>query len=259
MYVSLILRVCRGKSCKFSKALYILMLYLSVDSLVVSVFKILLGIANEYFYTDNAIVATISTIVTFTAIKITERKKPTFKTEIIPATEFDSDTIVKVYSPDNSNVYRTYRINFWKKPPLQDVDGMRRYPIAKVTCTDTYEEVSPPENTFDMDFGTRWAADSSLNPEQWIMFELDDIYPIERIGVAWMSGTARQYTYKLEISVDGKNWTTVFDGKSSGTNAKCEYLDIGGQMAKFVRYTGSGNTVNKWNSVTEVEILGNKR
>ncbi len=182
-----------------------------------------------------------------------------FKTEIIPATEFDSDTIVKVYSPDNSNVYRTYRINFWKKPPLQDVDGMRRYPIAKVTCTDTYEEVSPPENTFDMDFGTRWAADSSLNPEQWIMFELDDIYPIERIGVAWMSGTARQYTYKLEISVDGKNWTTVFDGKSSGTNAKCEYLDIGGQMAKFVRYTGSGNTVNKWNSVTEVEILGNKR
>lgn len=84
MYVSLILRVCRGKSCKFSKALYILMLYLSVDSLVVSVFKILLGIANEYFYTDNAIVATISAIVTFTAIKITERKKPTFETEIIP-------------------------------------------------------------------------------------------------------------------------------------------------------------------------------
>ncbi len=181
------------------------------------------------------------------------------RTEIIPATEFDSDTIVKVYSPDNPDVYRTYRINFWKKPPLQDIDGMRRYPIAEVTASEIPEEQNPPENTFDMDFGTRWAADSTLTPEQWIMFELDDIYPLERIGVAWMSGTARKYKYKLEISVDGNNWTQIFDGESSGENAKCEYHDIAGQMAKFVRYTGRGNSVNNWNSITEIEILGNQR
>ena len=130
----------------------------------------------------------------------------------------------------------------------------------EATCIDTYELASPPDNAFDMDPGTRWASESSeINPEQWLMFELDDVYPIEKIGVSWMSATARQYTYKLEISTDGVNWTTVFDGQSSGTTKECEYTELGGKMAKYVRYKGYGNTVNNWNSVTEVQILGNQR
>ena len=111
-----------------------------------------------------------------------------------------------------------------------------------------------------MDPGTRWAAESTdLAPEQWIMFELDDVYPIEKIGVSWMSATARKYTYKLEISTDGENWTTVFDGASTGETADCEYTQLGGTKAKFVRYKGYGNTTNGWNSVTEIQILGNQR
>ena len=179
--------------------------------------------------------------------------------EIIPTPTPEGDTLVKVYADGRDDVYRTYRINFWKKPPLQDIDGMRRYPIFNVTASDIPEEQNTPDKTFDMDFGTRWAADSTYTPQQWIMYELDDTYPIEKIGIAWMSGTARQYKYKLEISIDGKNWTKIYEGESSGTTAKCEYHELGGQMAKFVRYTGSGNTVNNWNSITEVEILGNQR
>jgi hypothetical protein len=137
---------------------------------------------------------------------------------------------------------------------------MRRYPILAVTCIESTQEVSPAENAFDMDPGTRWAAESTdLIPETWIMFELDDTYPIEKIGVSWMSATARKYTYKLEISTDGKNWTTVFDGASTGTTANCEYTELGGTKAKFVRYKGYGNTTNGWNSVTEIQILGNQR
>jgi len=182
------------------------------------------------------------------------------KYEIIPTPTPEGDTIVKVYADGRDDVYRAYRINFWKKPPLADVDGMRRYPIFKATCIDSYELKSPPDNTYDMDVGTRWASESTdVNPEQWLMFELDDTYPIEKIGVSWMSGTARQYTYILEISTDGKNWTKVFDGQSSGTTSWCEYTELGGKMAKYVRYKGYGNTVNGWNSVTEVQILGNQR
>ena len=180
--------------------------------------------------------------------------------EIIPTPTPEGDTLVKVYADGRDDVYRTYRLNFWKKPPLKDVDGMRRYPIYEATCIDSYELKSPPDNAYDMDAGTRWAAESTnLIPETWIMFELDDEYPIEKIGVSWMSATARQYTYKLEISTDGKNWKTVFDGVSSGTTAECEYTQLGGQRARYVRYKGYGNTVNGWNSVTEIQILGNQR
>ncbi len=181
------------------------------------------------------------------------------KYEIIPATEFDGDTLVKVYASGRDDVFRTYRINFWKKPPLQDIDGMRRYPIAKASASDIPEPQNGPDNVFDMDFGTRWAANSIGDVPQWLMLELDDIYPIEKVGLSWMSGDARTYKYKLEISEDGVNWTTVFDGESSGTTAKCEYHNLGGKKAKFVRYTGLGNSINEWNSVTEFEVLGNQR
>lgn len=181
------------------------------------------------------------------------------KYEIIPTPTAEGDTLVKVYAPGREDVYRTYRLNFWKKPPLQDIDGMRRYPIAKATASDVPEEQNTPDKVFDMDFSTRWAADTTNVPEQWIMLELDDVYPIEKIGVSWMSGTARQYKYRLEISADGVNWTTIYNGLSTGTTAKCEYMQIGGKMAKYVRYTGMGNSVNNWNSITEIEILGNQR
>ncbi len=179
--------------------------------------------------------------------------------EIIPTTGPEGDTLVKVYAPGRTDVYRTYRINFWKKPPLQDIDGMRRYPIAQATASEVPEEANIPDNVFDMDFGTRWAASSTYIKEQWLMLELDDVYPIEKIGVSWMSGDARSYKYRLEISVDGVNWTKLFDGESSGKSAKCEYTQVGGKQAKFVRYIGMGNSINEWNSVTEFEVLGNQR
>ena len=222
----------------------------------------------DAIYIDGELVEGFDPKVTGYSVLIPERETvaPTvtvdtdLKYEIIPTPTPEGDTLVKVYAEGRDDVYRTYRINFWKKPPLQDIDGMRRYPIFNVTCIDSYELASPPENTYDMDFGTRWASQSTdLVPEQWIMFELDDTYPIEKIGVSWMSGTARQYIYALEISTDGKNWTKVYEGVSSGKTIACEYTELGGQMAKYVRYKGYGNTVNRWNSVTEIEILGNKR
>ena len=222
----------------------------------------------DAIYVDGELVKGFDSKITGYSILIPERYEtaPTvtvdtdLKYEVIPTPTPEGDTLVKVYADGRDDVYRTYRINFWKKPPLADVDGMRRYPILEATCIDTYELASPPDNAFDMDPGTRWASESSeINPEQWLMFELDDVYPIEKIGVSWMSATARQYTYKLEISTDGVNWTTVFDGQSSGTTKECEYTQLGGKMAKYVRYKGYGNTVNRWNSVTEVQILGNQR
>jgi len=182
------------------------------------------------------------------------------KYEIIPATEIGGDTIVKVYADGNSEVYRAYRINFWKKPPLADIDGMRRYPVAAITASAVPQEQNGTDNVIDMSFGTRWAAQSTdVIPTQWIMLELDDVYPIEKIGVSWMSGSSRNYTYKLEISEDGEKWTTVFDGQSSGETNKCEYTQTYGKTARFIRYTGSGNSANGWNSITEIEVLGNER
>ncbi len=176
--------------------------------------------------------------------------------EITQSTSFGTDTIIKVYSPKNANVYRTYRVNFYKLAALADIDGMRRYPVGEVTCIDTFEEVSPPNNVIDQNFGTRWASEGV---DQWITLELDDVYPIEKVGISWMNGDSRVYNFKLEISENGQNWITVYNGASVSGRTGLEYTQVSGRKAKYVRYTGYGNSVNKWNSVTEIAVLGNQR
>ena len=176
--------------------------------------------------------------------------------EITPAKAFGEDTTVKVYSPASTEVYRIYRINFYKMAALTDIDGMRRYPVAEVTCVEDFEQTSPPNNVIDQNFGTRWAAEGA---DQWITLELDDVYPIEKIGISWMNGDSRVYDFKLEISEDGKTWTEVFNGSSLSGRTGLEYTQLGGKNAKYVRYTGYGNSMNKWNSITEIAVLGNQR
>lgn len=176
--------------------------------------------------------------------------------EINQSTEFGTDTIVKVYSPDNPEVYRTYLINFFKLPPLKDIDGMRRYPVAEVIPVDIPEPQNGPDKIIDQNFGTRWASEGD---GKWIMLELDDVYPIEKVGISWMNGDTRVYTFKLEISEDGNKWTTIYNGSSKSGTTGLEYTEAGGKLAKYVRYTGYGNSVNKFNSITEIAALGNQR
>ena len=81
----------------------------------------------------------------------------------------------------------------------------------------------------------------------------------EKVGTSWMSGNARTYKIKLEISTDGINWESIFEGQTSGTTNEVEYVNAGNKNARFVRCTAYGNSVNNWNSLTEFVVLGNQR
>ena len=177
--------------------------------------------------------------------------------EIVQASDFGEDAIIKVYADENDGVYRVYRVNLYKLPPLEDVDGMRRYPVAEVVASEVPQPENGAENVIDNDINTRWAAEGTDG--KWITLELDDVYPVEKIGVSWMSGTSRTTKYKLEISTDGINWTEIYNGASSGTTNEPEYTNAGGKTAKYVRCTGYGNSANNWNSLTEFVVLGNQR
>ena len=183
------------------------------------------------------------------------------KYEIVQAPSIGEDAIIKVYLPGNDAVYRVYRVNFWQKPPLADVDGMRRYPVAKGTSSSNATENNTPEQSMDGDFKTWWSALAEDKENgQWMMYELDDVYPVEKIGVAWYNGGNRTGTYKIEISEDGSTWTTVYDGKTLKYDLdKYEFTHVGGNMVKFVKVTGYGTDVNDYVMVGEMVVLGNQR
>ncbi len=176
------------------------------------------------------------------------------RVEVTQAPDFGGDAIIRVYAADNNNVYKTYRVNIYKLPPLKDVNGLPRYNVAEVTASAIPEPQNGPTNVVDGDRSTRWAANGQSG--HWITLELDDTYPINKVGVSWHSGDSRKYKYAIEVSADGVNWTQIYSGESSGTTNNAEYIDGNGVMARFVRYVAYGNNQNEWNSITEIEVLG---
>ncbi len=179
------------------------------------------------------------------------------KTVITQAPAFGEDAVIKVYAENSDRMYRTYRVHIDTFPVLEDIDGMRRYPVWNIRASAGTQTNKGPVNAIDNRLDTNWAA--SGTDGQWICMELDEVFPIEKIGTAWMQGNVRVYKYKIELSVDGAEWTTAFDGASSGTTREMEYVPMHGQCAKYVRLTGYGNSVNQWNALAELAVLGNKR
>jgi hypothetical protein len=70
--------------------------------------------------------------------------------------------------------------------------------------------------------------------------------------MAFIFGDVRSYFFTIEVSTNGRAFTQVFSGSSSGTATGLENFDFPDTQAKYVRITGSGNSVNLWNNYAEI-------
>ncbi|WP_207514072.1 chondroitinase-B domain-containing protein [Longitalea luteola] len=109
-----------------------------------------------------------------------------------------------------------------------------------------------PGNVLDNDFNTRWSANGD---GQWIQFCLSSASTVSGVQIAFYNGTARTSSFDILVSTDGVTWTTAASNRvSSGTTLNLETFPITATPAKYVRIVGHGNSVNAWNSYTEVRI-----
>lgn len=131
----------------------------------------------------------------------------------------------------------------------EEIDGESEYTV--VSATATADDGNVPENTVDGDYQTRWSAQG----DESLVLELAEEVPVGYVGIAQYGGTdGKQAIFELETSVDGENWTKVWEGKASGTTANMEPYDMQGTVAKFIKYNGHGRTNSSWNSVTEIKV-----
>jgi hypothetical protein len=132
-------------------------------------------------------------------------------------------------------------------------DAKLSIPGSAVTASTNDGNV--PANVVDGDLATRWSA--SGDP-QWIQFDLGGAKKVSFVKIAFYSGAARSSRFDILTSSDGTNFTAARTGiSSSGTSTALEtfdFPDVDGVTQ--VRIVGHGNTVNAWNSYTEVEIWG---
>lgn len=170
-------------------------------------------------------------------------------TEIVQATEENPMAYVIARSA-TSGQNCVYSVDFTQRVPGSVVDMLQSYTVQKVTASAVPQPEHIPENTLDNNLSSRWTAEG----EHWIMWDFGEPKALDTINLAFYSGDVRRTFFKLELSNDGTNFTTVFDGESSGTTLQPEAYRFPLTTARYVRYSGRGNSVNKWNNITEFSV-----
>ncbi|OQP57432.1 chondroitinase-B domain-containing protein [Niastella populi] len=126
---------------------------------------------------------------------------------------------------------------------------------ACVPVSASADDGNVPGNVLDNDLNTRWSASGD---GQWIQFCLSNAATVTGVQIAFYNGTSRTSTFDILTSSDGVGWTNSALGRvSSGTSLNPETFNISATTAKYVRIVGHGNSINAWNSYTEVRILSN--
>jgi plastocyanin/phosphatidylethanolamine-binding protein (PEBP) family uncharacterized protein len=112
-----------------------------------------------------------------------------------------------------------------------------------------------PSNAADNNLATRW---SGSGDGAWLLFDLGANHTVTHITLATYNGNARQTMFDLQVGTSPTGpWTNVLTGGiTSGTTLNEETFDFPDTSTRYFRYLGHMNTVNAFNSVTELSIFG---
>jgi len=128
-----------------------------------------------------------------------------------------------------------------------------KFSIPGANVIASADDGNVPANTVDGSLATRWSAQGN---NQWIRYDLGTTKTPAWVRIAFLNGDTRTSTFDVQLSSDGSNWTTVYSGTSSGTTTALETYNFSNAAARYLRIVGHGNSVNLWNSITEVEVWG---
>lgn len=171
--------------------------------------------------------------------------------EVEQSSDIGTATKIRAYYLDQPDNAQYYNVGYVLLPELEDLNGKKRYQALSLTASSEPEPDNVKENAFNGIIGDRWAASGK---GEWLLIDLGEEKDIGEIGTAFIQGDVRIADYAYMISSDGENFETVFSGSSSGKTTDFEFIPVN-KRARYVKFEGYGNTVNSWNSISEIAIL----
>ncbi|MBE7050433.1 MAG: hypothetical protein E7394_06625 [Ruminococcaceae bacterium] len=171
---------------------------------------------------------------------------------------FDQTTIT-LTDPDDEENKVTYTISFIPTITSDFIerkfDDYTALTMNNVKASSVLQEENPAEHVLDGDLSTRWVSEYTAN----LVFDLESEQEFDTVLLAMYLATTRTHTFSIDISNDGKTFTSVGTFTNSGTTDDYEAFDIGDQKARFVRINFRGaNNGESYNSVTEFVVAKKK-
>ena len=111
---------------------------------------------------------------------------------------------------------------------------------------------NPEENSIDNDISTKW---SNLGLGSWLQFDLGQEKQICDIGISWYKGDIRDIDFIISVSSDGDEFRQIYSSTNSHTTDAIEVYDIPDTVGKYLRITVTGNSMNNWASINEIDIF----
>lgn len=106
----------------------------------------------------------------------------------------------------------------------------------------------------DGSMDTRW---STKGLGQWLRVDLGSEQTIDNVKIAFFQGDSRESIFSIEVSNNDRNWNLVQPKTSSnGKTSSLEAFSFNPVKARYIRYTGFGNSLNEWNSINEITVNG---
>lgn len=131
----------------------------------------------------------------------------------------------------------------------------KQIPIYSYSVSSEPQTQNGVANLFDGDFTTKYATDEQGGN---VIMDLGSVIEGNlKLNISCLSGDKRTENFKIEYSIDGLNYTEVFNGTNSGTTTGLEQFDIGSK-ARYVRVGFYGSSQGAWVSVTELFVSDEK-
>lgn len=137
--------------------------------------------------------------------------------------------------------------------PAQPVLPRPSLATGKMSTADSSEAGNPPTEANDASVLTRWCA-KDANPGHWWEVDLGRTYAdLSGAEVYWEASGA--YQYRIEVSTDRQNWTTVAD-KTTNEISSGLTDDFFSAPGRYVRITITGLPHGLWASFYEFRVFG---
>jgi putative membrane-bound dehydrogenase-like protein len=103
---------------------------------------------------------------------------------------------------------------------------------------------------------TRWCANGG-SPNEWIQVDMEKPQSMASIRLHWEQ-EKNAYRYKVDVSKDAENWTTIIDQSRNRRQDRIVSHDFEPVVARYVRVVFLGSRSGSWGSLFECEAYAGK-
>jgi uncharacterized repeat protein (TIGR02059 family) len=135
--------------------------------------------------------------------------------------------------------------------------GLEKAEVISVEAA-SFQSPYYPYNILDGNIGTMWSVNGN---DQWIILELNGTYSIQHIKLSFQPGQKKEFYFDIFGSNDKENWEPVLSkSRSCSFSGNLQVFDFPASKTerefRYVKLIGQGNSVDKWNYISEFRIFG---